>query len=270
MTAPSVSRRRLLRVAGLGLVLTCVTYPPQQAFALKPGKPSKERLLQRTREDKTEEQIAEEKARIQEEKKMRLERQKELQADAEKKKADTDGALDNEVEIESNLRGQYYYPTARKRYLPRVKRAWESITTCEEAVAQNMWTKVRTECDNDLNDAVLPMRLYASSLAGGGLSISAKFIEKMNAETASFEKALKGLSVAAKQQNAPVALEKLAEMTRAIRGYREAGRLEAPDFGIGDIPKDGRVGSGFGNNNSALYGRNKGLENDAQSSSKRD
>lgn len=260
MGAAPMSRRNALRLAGLSFAALCAPRPISPAFALKPGKPSKEKLLQGIREEKTPEEIEEEKARIAEEKKMRLAKQRELQAAAERRKAGLEGDASKGTEIESNLRGQYYYPTARKRYLPRVKLAWEVLPDVQKAARESAWPVVSNYSTGELSDAVLPMKLYASSLAGGGLSINAKFIEAMNKETDVYEKALKQLSRAVKRKDTTIALGTLTDMRDAISKYRELGHLEAADFGIGEVPKDSRVGSGFGNNNSALYRKNKSMQ----------
>lgn len=257
MSAAPLSRRAALRLAGLSVAATCL---PRPAHALKPGKPSKEKLLGSLREEKTPEEIEADRLRVAEDKRIRLEKQRELQAAAERKKAGVEEASEPEMEIESNLRGQYYFPTARKRYLPRVKVAWDTLPDAEQAVRSNQWSEVAELEKQELRDALLPMRLYASSLAGQGLSISAKFIERMNSQADSYEGALKKLAKAAKKKETPVALETLSVMKDAISKYRQFGHLESDDFGIGEIPKDARVGSGFGNNNTALYRRNRSVQ----------
>lgn len=257
MSAAPLSRRAALRLAGLSVAATCL---PRPARALKPGKPSKEKLLGSLREEKTPEQMEEERLRVAEEKRIRLEKQRELQAAAERRKAGLEEPSENEVEIESSLRGQYYFPTARKRYLPRVKVAWDTLPGAEQAVRSNQWGDVAVFESEELRDAVLPMRLYASSLAGQGLSINAKFIDRMNSQADSYESALKKLAKAVKRKEVPVALETLTAMRDAMSKYRESGHLEAADFGIGEIPTDARVGSGFGNNNTALYRRNRSVQ----------
>ncbi|CAN8070002.1 unnamed protein product [Agarophyton chilense] len=260
MSAAPLSRRNVLRLAALSLAAVCDRQPMHPALALKPGKPSKEKLLQGIREEKTPEELEEEKTRVAEEKKVRLAKQRELQATAERKKAGLEDDSLKDTEIESNLRGQYYFPTARKRYLPRVKLAWEVLPDAEKAATESHWLKVTDFSKGELSDAILPMKLYASSLAGGGLSINAKFIDGMNRQTDLYERALRQLSKAAKRKDASVALGNLTDMKEAITKYRQLGHLEAVDFGIGEIPTDPRVGSGFGNNNSALYRKNKSVQ----------
>lgn len=257
MSAAPVSRRTAIRLVGLAVPAVCL---PRASYALKPGKPSKEKLLGSLREEKTPEELQEERARVAEEKRIRLEKQRELQAAAERRKAGDEQTSGSEVEIESNLRGQYYFPTARKRYLPRVKLAWDSLPDAEQAARNNKWIELAEIERGELRDALLPMRLYTSSLGGQGLSISAKFIDKMNSQADTYERALKTLAYAVKKKEAPVVLETLSVMRTAISKFREAGRLQGDDFGIGEIPKDSRVGSGFANNNTALYRRNKTVQ----------
>lgn len=264
-TAP-ISRRSALRLAGLALGSVCARSGPNRAYALKPGKPSKEKLLKLIRDEKTPEEIEANKELVAEERRVRLEKQRELQAAADRKKAGLEEAPTDEKEIESNLRGQYYYPTARKRYLPRVKLAWECIPSVEDAVRSSQWGLVKELSTGPLTDAFLPMKLYASSLGGGGLNINSKFIEKMTKEAESYEKALKKLATAVKKKDSSLALNTLTDMKGFIDKYRVLGHIEADDFGIGEIPMDKRVGSGFGNNNSVLYRKNKGIEAPVNSS----
>lgn len=254
-----MSRREALRLAGVALVGVC-THGVRPAYALKPGKPSKDKLLNAIREDRSPEEIEAEKERIAEEKRLRLERQRELQASAERRKKGLEEDATSSTEIESNLRGQYYFPTARKRYLPRVKLAFESIDDAEIAAGESKWGTVSEICTGVLADAVLPMKLYASSLAGGGLNVSSKFIDRMNAETTKYEKGVSKLTMAIKKKQSSVAMSSLTEMRKAIQEYRVQGHLEGADFGIGEVNSNKRVGSGFSNNSSILYNRNKSMQ----------
>lgn len=263
MSASPLSRRAAVRLAGLSLVSVCFVRSKQPAFALKPGKPSKEKLLAGLREEKTPEEIEEEKARIAEEKRIRLEKQRELQAAMERKKAGLEENNGPGIEIESNLRGQYYFPTARKRYLPRVKLAWDSLPDVEQAAKSNHWPDVVGLWTDELSNAVLPMRLYARSLTGQGLNVNAKFIDRMNAQTDLYEAALKRLTTAAMRKETASVLASLTDMRDALSKYRESGHLGSPDFGIGELPENNRVGSGFANNNTALYRRNKSFHEGA-------
>lgn len=254
MTHGGLSRRAALHLAALTALSVCTR--PDNAYALKPGKPSKETLLNRVREERTPEEIEAEKIRVQEERRIRLEKQRELQAAAERKRAGLEVDKDSSTEIEANLRANYYYPTARKRYLPRVKRALEEMEFAEDALRNDKWQLATSIAAGPLEDAVLPMRLYASSLAGQGLSLAAKFVQNMADESDKYERALSRFKKACKKRDTNTALSSLVAMKESIKQYRHQAHLEAPDFGIGDLPKENRVGSGLANNNPALYNRN--------------
>lgn len=254
-----VSRRSALRMAGFALASVCFHPQIEPAYALKPGTPSKESLLNKIRDERTPEQIQAAKERVAEERRIRLEKQRELQAAADRRKAGLEEDTTKGTEIESSLRGQYYFPTARKRYLPRVKLAYESISGMENAARGSDWRSVK-ELSEVLEDAALPLKLYASSLGGGGLNINSKFIEAMTKQATSYEKDMRKLTGAIKKKENSVVLKVLNDMKSSIDKYRQLGRLEAPDFGIGEIPTESKVGSGFGNNNSALYKRNKAVQ----------
>lgn len=238
------------------------------AHALRPGKPSKGKLLNSIHEDKTPEEIEAEKERIAEERRIRLEKQRELQAAADRRKAGLEQDELKDAEMGTNLRGQYYYPTARKRYLPRVKLAFDSIADAEKATRDKKWTVVDDYAANTLMDAVLPMKLYASSLGGGGLSINAKFIAEMAKNAEVYEGALSRLSKAAKKKDATSALASLTDLRSAITEYRKLGKLESEDFGIGEVPTQ-PVGSGFSNNDFSLYRKNKSMQSINQSTATR-
>lgn len=244
-----MSRRSLIQTSVVSILSLLL---PNTVHALRPGKPSKEELLERMNRKKSPEEIAEEKEWVREEKRKRLEKQRELEASRGK---DTDG---NKVDLEGNLRANYYFPTSRKRYLPRVKRALEECKRIREDIGKGEWNTIQRKVENVLQDAVLPMKLYVSSLAGQGLALNVSFAGQMAANADGYEAALKKLKRAVSRKNESDAMSALNTMETSIAEYRKAGKLEADDFGIGIIPKDARVGSGFGNNNPALY--NKDLE----------
>lgn len=254
--AKSETRRSLLRAAGLVALGVCAAGGP--AYALKPGKPSKEKMLNRNRAARTPEEIAADNDRRAAEREARLERQRELTAAAEQRRLAGGDDDAPQADKEANLRANYYFPTARKRYLPRVRRALELLPGVGAAAASGDWARVSTAAakDGPLDEAVLPMRLYASSLAGQGLSLAAKFVQSMSDDAGAYEKALGRLRKAARRGDGPDAEGAVAEMTNCIGRYRRAGKLEADDFGVGEVPSDTRVGSGLGNNNPALYKRN--------------
>lgn len=250
----AISRRCAIQAACGALLSVCATRV-SPAYALKPGKPSKEKLLSRTREERTPEEIAADREQQALERKERLERQRELAASAERRRQGLEEGPD-QTDLEANLRASYYYPQARKRYLPRVRRALETLPRTEQLVDNGNWNEAASLAAGALEDAVLPMQLYASSLAGQGLSLAPKFVQTMSKEAERYETAVKRLKTACKKRDANGARQLVADMTDSIAKYRGAGKLDGEDFGIGEVPTDNRVGSGFGNNNPALYNRN--------------
>ena len=246
-SVPSSLHRRFFLQKSLLFGIFVFTAKP--ADALRPGKPSKEQLLERMNRRKTPEEIAEEKERFREERQKRLERQRELQAG----KGKTEG--DDDAELEGNLRAQYYFPTSRLRYLSRIRRACQELSKIRQAIAQGNWNIVLQIAETVLKDAVLPMKLYVSSLAGQGLGLKVTFASQMNTSAENYEKSLQNLKNAATRRNESEANAALSSIEKTIADYRKAGKLEADDFGIGNIPKDSRLGSGFGNNNPSLYNR---------------
>ena len=61
----------------------------------------------------------------------------------------------SEGSIDPNLRANYYYPTARKRYLPRIKRASDEISRVPDAVAEGRWEEVSEFCTKVRREATL-------------------------------------------------------------------------------------------------------------------
>jgi len=252
-----LSRRRALQTAAGGLLLSICTTAP--AHALKPGAPSRAKLLKGSRKsDLTEEEQAEERERIAQEREARLEKQRELQASADRRRAGLETTQEPNADLEANLRASYYYPQARKRYLPRVKRAFEILQSpkLNSILGSNDYVQLSNLSSGPLEDAILPMQLYASSLAGQGLSLAPKFVQTMDAQATKYDTANKKLLKACKKKDTKTAMDSIETMRNAIVKYRAEAKLEADDFGIGEVPEGSRVGSGFGNNNPALYNKN--------------
>ena len=174
-----------------------------------------------------------------------------------------------ETEMGSNLRGDYYYPTARKRYLPRVRKAYEELVKVKEAPGLGKWEQLERFAKGP-GDVGSALKLYASALAGGGLSISGNFIEKMKSAANDYDANAKNLIEAVKSKDADKTSSLLETMQTSLLAYREAGKpvgLTGDDWGVGAVPNCVRgkgtgkmsecsVGASFGNNNPNLYSRN--------------
>ena len=150
--------------------------------------------------------------------------------------------------IDPNLRANYYYPTARKRYLPRIKRASDEISSVPDAVAEGRWDEVSEFCTkvrcayveeqplkmvheqapplrltsirlNNVSpmvqtaeDTILPMKLYTSSLNGQGLNLKVSSTNTMLSSAEEFDKQTTALKKAAKVKDvekSTVAIQKV-------------------------------------------------------------
>lgn len=172
------------------------------------------------------------------------------------------------TEMGSNLRGDYYYPTARKRYLPRVRKAYEELVKVESE--PDDWEKLGKFAKGP-GDAASALKLYVSALGGGGLSISGNFMSNMKSAADTYEDKFKTFQSAIESKNSDKASAALEDMKGALLAYREAGKpvgLTGDDWGVGAVPNCKRgtkgtgklsecaVGASFGNNNPNLYSRN--------------
>mmetsp|Transcript_12938 Transcript_12938/g.20323 ORF Transcript_12938/g.20323 Transcript_12938/m.20323 type:complete len:252 (+) Transcript_12938:3-758(+) len=215
-----------------------------------------------------EETAAERRARIVAERKEMEERRKEI----EEKEAELMAGKEKvEAEMGSNLRGDYYYPTARKRYLPRVKRAYDELqpllASLQDGTADFAAVAGWIKGSGDVSG---PMKLYVSALGGGGLSISSKFMGAMTEATGNYEESLKKLKEAAKKKKTEEALAAAQQCEEFLLAYRQAGKpagLTGDDWGVGEIPDCSKgsgtgkmsacaVGSSFSNANPNIYKRN--------------
>jgi hypothetical protein len=137
--------------------------------------------------------------------------------------------------IEPNLRSNYYYPTNKKRYLPRIKRCNDAIPQVADAIGNLDWEAVTDFNVKIADDTILPMRLYSSSLTGGGTNVKVTFTQDMNKAADDFEKAQKALTKAIKKKDQSASSRALEDMATALLAYRTTGKLLGPDGG-GDIP----------------------------------
>ena len=132
-------------------------------------------------------------------------------------------------------RANYYYPTARKRYLPRIKKASDEISLVPDQIASGDWESVEKFSLKVADDAVLPMKLYTSSLGGQGLNLKVSYLTEMTKAAECFDKYNLKLAKATKKKDTEAAAEALGNMSVALTAYRTEGKLLGPDGG-GDIP----------------------------------
>jgi len=137
--------------------------------------------------------------------------------------------------MEPNLRSNYYYPTNKKRYLPRIKKCNDAIPGAAEAIGLENWESAQEFVTQVADDIILPMRLYTSSLLGGGTNVKVSFATDMKRATDDFEKAQKKLTKAIAKRDRETSSKALEDLASALQAYRESGKLLGPDGG-GDIP----------------------------------
>lgn len=68
-----------------------------------------------------------------------------------------------ESNMEPNLRSNYYYPTNKKRYLPRIKKCNDAIPGAAEAIGTENWESAQEFVEKIADDTILPMRLCECS-----------------------------------------------------------------------------------------------------------
>lgn len=140
-----------------------------------------------------------------------------------------------ETSFEPNLRSNYYYPTNKKRYLPRIKKCNDSIPEAASMVGNEDWEGAKNFAILVAEDTILPMKLYTSSLLGGGTNVKLSFTKDMKSATTDFEKAQQALVKAISKQDREKSSKALEQLSTSLLTYRTAGRLLGPDGG-GDIP----------------------------------
>lgn len=154
---------------------------------------------------------------------------------AEKKKEQAKMKAKEASNMEPNLRSNYYYPTNKVRYLPRIKKCSDAIPGVAVAIGSEDWDAVRDFATVVADDTILPMKLYVSSLGGGGTNVKVGFAGEMMTAAKSFEKGQAALVKSVTKKDVAKSSEALENMAEAILAYRTSGRLLGPDGG-GDIP----------------------------------
>lgn len=137
--------------------------------------------------------------------------------------------------IEPNLRSNYYYPTNKKRYLPRIKKCNDEIPLVAESIGNEDWDAVKEFAEKVAEDTILPLKLYTSSLTGGGTNVKVSYTKTMLTDAESFEKSQKLLVKAVAKKDQKLASTALEGLATSLQDYRTVANLTGPDGG-GDIP----------------------------------
>ena len=104
-----------------------------------------------------------------------------------------------------------------------------------EAIGLEDWDAARDFATVVADDTILPMKLYVSSLTGGGTSVKVAFAKEMTSAARDFEKEQKALVKSIEKKDVAKSSAALEGMAEAMLAYRTSGRLLGPDGG-GDIP----------------------------------
>jgi hypothetical protein len=126
-------------------------------------------------------------------------------------------------------------PTVQMLFSFRIKKCNDAIPEAAAMIGTDDWEGAEQFATKIADDTILPMKLYTSSLLGGGTNVKVSFAKDMTQAATDFEKAQKALvkGIAKKDRDkSSAALEKLSA---ALLSYRTAGKLLGPDGG-GDIP----------------------------------
>jgi hypothetical protein len=170
-------------------------------------------------------------------------------------------ASKTQSDLEPNLRSNYYYPTNKKRYLPRIKRCSDAIPAAADMIGNGDWEAVSEFANKVAEDTILPMKLYTSSLLGGGTNVKVSFARDMNKAAEDFERSQKQLSRAVAKRDEEKCARALEDMSAALLSYRTAGRLLGPDAG-GDIPSVDDIRRSASRTQKLTYERNLKVRDD--------
>lgn len=121
------------------------------------------------------------------------------------------------------------------RYLPRIKKCSDAIPLVALSIGNEDWDAVRDFANVVADDAILPMKLYVSSLTGGGTNVKVGFAKDMMNDAKNFEKGKSDLVKGIEKKDVTKCSVALENMAEAMLAYRTSGRLLGPDGG-GDIP----------------------------------
>lgn len=129
-----------------------------------------------------------------------------------------------EAGIDPALKVSYYYPTAKKRYAPRIIKLTTEIEPVPQYIANGQWEEVQAFA-NVADNTVLPLQLYVSSLDGQGLNMANSYAKVMKKYATIFEQQYKLLTQAIKKKDQELALSSVQAMALAVTDYRQVGRL---------------------------------------------
>merc|ERR1711865_219006 len=111
----------------------------------------------------------------------------------------------------------------------RIKKCNDAIPSAATMIGEEDWEAAGDFANKIAEDTILPMKLYTSSLLGGGTNVKVSFAKEMTGAAKDFEKAQKALAKAITKKDQIKSSAALEEMSSALLMYRTAGRLLGPD-----------------------------------------
>jgi len=144
------------------------------------------------------------------------------------------------AKIESvNPANNYYFPTAKYRYLPRILRAWIAVDQLGPvALEVGDWDGM-TEVIRRADDAVTALPLYTNAVEG---SRSTKRKTKTPAQKTmikdlkAYDVAIKELEAAVNKKDQKKALVAIKDCRVALKEYRELAQIDGEDGGVIQLP----------------------------------
>merc|ERR1711862_830909 len=136
---------------------------------------------------------------------------------------------------------------AKKRYVPRIVKVSQALPTVPDMIDSSDWESVSLFANKVADDAILPMKLYQSSLDGQGLNMKNDYVKTMKDKANLYEEKTKDLQKAIKLKNKDKAMIALNGMAEAMTDYRVAGRLKDDDGipTVEDMRRDSIRGAGI-------------------------
>jgi hypothetical protein len=121
----------------------------------------------------------------------------------------------------------YYFPTARKRYFPRIQKVSNRLKELDPgAFGEHSWSDDVQSLYETAENAILPMKLYISSLDGQGLRMTqSEYVKTMRNDVDNYEAGVQKLQKALKLQDRSMAQIAVNQISESLTEFRVAGKL---------------------------------------------
>jgi len=160
--------------------------------------------------------------------------------------ADQKEQQQHQSDIEPNLRSNYYYPTNKLRYLPRIQKCSQAIPKAFDSLKRQDWNSLEEFATGVADDIVLPLTLYTSSLTGGGTNVKVSYVKDMNKSAAKYKHFQKMLVDSVKKHDVETTTVAMEGLSEALTTYRTIGHLEDDETSPGSSVDEFRSGMSRG------------------------